>query len=174
MLQDLFYKDSITLVRVAITTIVGFLILFLFVRISGKRTLSKLNAFDFVVTVALGSTLSYMMLGLVPIVEGAIVLFLIILMQYGFAWSARSSKKMERLINSIPTLLYYNGTFIQEAMSKEAVTKEELHAAVRRAGIEYIAFVKAIVMEINGEITVIPQSKGSGNSSLNDVREQMQ
>jgi len=90
----LFFDNWADLANVCLTTVSAFVTLFLFVRISGKRTLAKLNAFDFVVTIALGSVLAYMMLGLVPFVEGAIVLALIILLQYIFAWMARSSKKM--------------------------------------------------------------------------------
>ncbi|WP_353958905.1 hypothetical protein [Pedobacter aquatilis] len=43
--------------------IIGYITLFIFIRISGKPTLTKLNAYDFVVTVTLGSTVSSMILG---------------------------------------------------------------------------------------------------------------
>ncbi|GAA6771900.1 DUF421 domain-containing protein [Flavobacterium sp. CGRL2] len=92
-MEQVFFKDWISIGHVIIATIIAFITLFFFLRISGKRTLAKLNAFDFVVTVALGSTLSYMMLAMVPLVEGALVLFLIIILQYIFARTARSSKK---------------------------------------------------------------------------------
>ena len=168
-MTELFFEDWSSLLHIALSTVIAFVTLFLFIRISGKRTLSKLNAFDFVVTVALGSTLTYMMLGLVPLAEGAEVLLLIILLQHVFAWSTRTSKHLEKLINSVPRLLYYEGIFINEAMKKESVTEEEMHAAIRTAGIEYIEEVKAIVMEINGEITVIQKSNGSGDSALEGI-----
>lgn len=41
--------------RVVVATVVGYAAMISFVRISGKRTLSKLNAFDLVVTIALGT-----------------------------------------------------------------------------------------------------------------------
>jgi len=147
--------------------------LFFFVRISGKRTLAKLNAFDFVVTVALGSTLSYMMLAMVPIIEGAIVLLLIIALQYIFAWTARSSKKIEKLINAVPSLIFYDGHFIEHAMAKEAITEGEIYSKIRNAGIDHIDEVKAVVMELNGEITVVRKSKGNGTSSLDDIEDLM-
>jgi len=168
-MAKIFFTDWESLLNVGISTLIGFVVLFLFIRISGKRTLSKLTAFDFVVTVALGSTLAYMMLGTVPLVEGAEVLFLVIFMQYVFAWSARSSKPLEKLINSVPTLLYYNDAFLEEAMSKEAVTKDELYAAIRHLGIEYMEDVKAIVMEVNGVLTVVQKSKGSGIGALDEI-----
>jgi uncharacterized membrane protein YcaP (DUF421 family) len=166
----LFFDNWADLANVCLTTVSAFVTLFLFVRISGKRTLAKLNAFDFVVTIALGSVLAYMMLGLVPFVEGAIVLALIILFQYIFAWMARSSKKMEHLINSVPTLLYYDGIFIEEAMQAEAVTKEEIYSIIRSSGIEYLEQVRAVVMELNGQISIIQKAQGTGLRSLEDMQ----
>ena len=169
-MKELFFKDWQSLGHVAIATVIGFVILFLFLRISGKRTLAKLNAFDFVVTVALGSTLAYMMLAMVPLTEGVIVLLLIIGMQYIFAKTARASVKMQRLINSVPTLLYYNGNFIDGAMAKEAVTKEEVYAVIRESGHEKLDDVRAVVMELNGSLTVVIKSGGDGLSSLQDIK----
>lgn len=174
IMEKLFFTDWKTMGHIAITTVISFLALFMFVRISGKRTLAKLNAFDFVVTVALGSTLAYMMLGLVPLAEGAEVLCLIIVMQYIFAWTARSSKKMERVINSVPRLLFYEGKFLKNAMAKEAITKDEIFAAIRSSGMENTHNIKAIVMEINGEITVIEKSAGLGVSALHGIATEAQ
>ena len=168
-MKELFFKDWQSLWHVAIATVISFVILFLFLRISGKRTLAKLNAFDFVVTVALGSTLAYMMLAMVPLLEGTMVLLLIIAMQYIFAKTARASGKMQRLVNSVPTLLYYNGDFIAAAMAKEAVTKEEVYAAIRQSGHEKLSSIRAVVMELNGSLTVVIKSGEKGFSSLQDI-----
>lgn len=169
--DNLFFDNWDTIINVCITTVSAFVTLFLFIRISGKRTLAKLNAFDFVVTVALGSVLAYMMLGLVPLVEGVLVLLLIILLQYTFAWIARINKKMEHLINSVPTMLYYDGIFIEKAMREEAVTKEEIYSIIRSSGIEYLEEVRAVVMELNGQISIIRKAQGTGIRSLEDINE---
>lgn len=168
-MEELFFKDWKSIGHVVVATVIAFITLFFFVRISGKRTLAKLNAFDFVVTVALGSTMSYMMLAIVPLLEGAVVLFLIIILQYIFARTARSSQKMERLINAMPSLIFYDGIFIEKTMAKEAITKGEIFSTIRNSGIDQIEDVKAVVMELNGQITVVRKSKGHGSSSLDDI-----
>ncbi|MCD0465179.1 DUF421 domain-containing protein [Flavobacterium sp. ENC] len=169
-MEELFFKDWKSIGHVVLATVIAFITLFFFVRISGKRTLAKLNAFDFVVTVALGSTLSYMMLAIVPLIEGAIVLFLIIILQYIFAKTARSSRKMEKLINAMPSLIFYDGKFIEKTMAKEAITKGEVFSTIRNSGIDQIEDVKAVVMELNGQITVVKKSNGNGVSSLDDIK----
>ena len=168
-MSEVFFKDWESLSHVAVATVIAFVTLFLFLRISGKRTMAKLNAFDFVVTIALGSTMAYMMLAKVPLAEGTLVLALIILMQYIFAWAARSSKKMEDLINAVPILIYYDGQFIEKAMQREAITKDEIYAALREKGINKISSVEAVVMELNGDLSVVTKSEGNGPGSLDHL-----
>lgn len=170
-MKDLLFENWEKLGQVALTTVVSFIILFLFIRISGKRTLAKFNAFDFVVTVALGSTLAYMMLAMVALAEGVLVLLLIIGMQYFFAKLASSSDKMEHLINSSPRLLFYKGHYLKNHMKAEAITVDEIHAVVRQAGHEKMDDVLAVVIELNGEISVIQKSKTEiGESSMEDLK----
>ena len=73
--------------RVLLVGTLAYVALVLLLRISGKRTLSKLNAFDLVVTVALGSTLATVLLSKsVALAEGVLALGLLILLQYVIAW----------------------------------------------------------------------------------------
>lgn len=123
-MEDLLFKDWESVWHVAVCAILAYFILFLFIRISGKRTLAKLTAFDFVVTVTLGSTLSSMILGKVTLTEGAVALAIIISMQFLLARSAKESKTLEKVINSSPTMVFYRGRFLKDAMEKEVLTEE--------------------------------------------------
>lgn len=169
-MKEIFFKDWESLWHVGLCSIIAFFTLFLFVRISGKRTLAKLNAFDFIVTVTLGSTLSSMILAKVTLAEGAAALAIIITLQYVLAWAARSNKTIEHLINSKPVLLYYNDTFLDDAMKREGITKEEVLAEIRNFRMEQINQVRAVVLELNGEISVIKKSDYPlGDTSLQDI-----
>lgn len=168
-MKELFFKDWQSLHHVAICSLVGYLALFIFIRISGKRTLSKLNAFDFVVSVTLGSTLSSMILAKVPILDGMVAVIIIIALQFVLAKLARESESMEKMINSKPTLLFYNGEFLENEMSREVITKEEIFSAIREFRIEKISDVRAVVMELNGELTVVKKSAGGMDTSLGDI-----
>ena len=110
-MKELFFKDWESVWQVMMCAFIAYFVLFLFIRISGKRTLAKLTAFDFVVTVTLGSTLSSMILAKVTLAEGAGALAIIILLQYVLAWTAKESKVLEKAINSSPTLVFYQGNF---------------------------------------------------------------
>jgi uncharacterized membrane protein YcaP (DUF421 family) len=80
--------------RVVLVGTLAYAALVLVLRISGKRTLTKLNAFDLVVTVALGSTLATVLLSKsVALVEGVLAMVLLVLLQYAITWlSVRSPR----------------------------------------------------------------------------------
>ena len=82
----------------------------LLLRVSGKRTLTKMNAFDLVVTVALGSTLATVLLTKsVAQAEGLTAFVLLIFLQFVLTWLSVRSRAVSRLVKSEPTLLVYQG-----------------------------------------------------------------
>lgn len=139
------------------------------IRVSGKRTLSKMNAFDLVVTVALGSTLATVILSKdVALAEGIVAFLLLIGLQYAVTWSSVRSQKVGDLVKSNPTLLFYDGAFLQEHLTRTRVVEQEVLAAVRQQGIASMDDVEAVVLETDGSIAVVERS-GSGTSALASV-----
>lgn len=169
-MENLFFKNWESLGHVALCAMIAFLALFLFIRISGKRTLAKLNAFDFVVSVSLGSTMSSMMLLKTTISEGAVALIIIILLQYFLAFLSKKSNILEKAINSTPSLLFYNGKFLKQNMARELITEEEIYSEVRQFRLQNMDDVWAVVLELNGEMSVIKKSDPfSRKNSLEDI-----
>ena len=85
-----------------------------------QRTRTKLNAFDLVVTVALGSTLATVLLSSsVALAESAVALGLLIFLQYVITWLSVRSPGFRTLIKAEPTLLLHRGRFLEGAMKAE-------------------------------------------------------
>src|ERR671917_1534916 len=103
--------------RVVLVGILAYLALVLFLRLSGKRTLSKMNAFDLVVTVALGSTLATVLLSKdVALAEGVLAFGVLIALQFAIAWLSVRSAGVRRLVKAEPALLLHQGQFLWRAM----------------------------------------------------------
>lgn len=168
-MHELFFRGWENLLHIGICSAGSYLALFAFIRISGKRTMSKLTAVDFVVSVTLGSTLSWMILAQVSVSEGVLAVMVIVGLQYLLAKVAHKSPILETVINSQPTLLFYNGCFLDATLSKECVTEEEIYAAVREFRIESMDEVRAVVMELNGELTVVQRGEIREHTSLDDL-----
>ena len=158
------------LLRTFLVGIFAYVALVAFLRISGKRTLAKMNAFDFIVTVALGSTLATVLLSKdVALVEGVLAFLLLIGLQYMVAWLSVRSTWVEALVKSEPTLLLYQGQFLQGVMRSERVSQEEVEAAVRQAGMSDPADVAAVVLETDGTFSVIQHSEQQELANLAGV-----
>jgi uncharacterized membrane protein YcaP (DUF421 family) len=144
------------LVRVLFIGIVAYAALVTFLRISGKRTLSKMNAFDLVVTVALGSTLATVVLSKdVALAEGLVALALLIALQWVVAWGSSRSKRISQLVKSEPQVLYHRGHMIEAALLRERVAHEEIMAAARGSGYGDLSEVETVVLETDGTLSVI-------------------
>ncbi|HEX2257116.1 MAG TPA: YetF domain-containing protein [Afifellaceae bacterium] len=140
-------------------------------RVTGKRTLSKMNAFDFVVTVALGSTLATILLSRdTALADGMVALALLILLQLGVAWLSARSRGFRRLVKSEPRLLFAGGRMLQEALLDERVAPEEVWAAIRATGHADLDEVEAVVLETDGTFSVLARPAGEGRGAMASVR----
>ena len=156
------------------TLIVGtlaYVVLIALLRISGKRTLSKWNAFDFIVTIAFGSILGMILLAEdTGLIQGIVGFGLLVLLQLAVSWLSVNSKQMQALIKAKPTLLLYQGNLIPETLKKERITEEDVLAAIRERGISAIENVEAVVLETNGNFSVIERGQETSGSALIDVQ----
>lgn len=169
-MQTLFFDGWWPLARTLIAGSLSYAALILMLRIAGKRTLSKWNAFDYVVTVALGSTLATLLLSKeTTIVQGAVALLLLIGLQFIVTWLSVRSRSVSRAVKAQPTLLLRNGQFCREAMKNVRVTETEILAAVRNQGIANLERVAAVVLETDGSFSVIADVDDATASALTDV-----
>lgn len=149
------------IVRTLVVGVLAYVTLILFLRISGKRTLAKLNAFDLVVTVALGSTLSAILLQeSIALAEGAVALGLLIAMQYLVAFTSVRWQTFAKAVRSEPALLIRSGQFCDAAMRRERITRDEAMSAVRASGGQDVDEVQAVVLESDGTLSVVLSSRG--------------
>jgi uncharacterized membrane protein YcaP (DUF421 family) len=94
--------------RVLLVGTLAYVLLIFVLRITGKRTLSKMNAFDLIVTVALGSALASTMLSKsVPLAEGMLGLTLLVVLQYAVTWLSVRSESFQDLVKAQPQLLVH-------------------------------------------------------------------
>jgi uncharacterized membrane protein YcaP (DUF421 family) len=142
--------------RVLVVGTLAYVALVAILRISGKRTLTKLNAFDLVVTVALGSTLATVLLSKsVALAEGVLAMALLVFLQFAITWLSVRSSRFQEVVKSEPTLIMHQGRFLDGAMRTQRITREEIMAALRSNGLADAADVAAVVLETDGTIAVI-------------------
>ena len=158
----MFFDTLHGLMRVLVISVLAYAWLVFVLRLSGKRSLAKLNAFDLVVTVALGSTLATVLLTKdVAFAEGALAFCMPALLQWIVAQLSIRSSWFSDLVRSRPRLLVEDGDFRDGAMRDERVTRAEVEASIRKSGIGRIEDVGAVVLESDGSMSVLERSDGA-------------
>ncbi len=169
-MKDIFFDSWESVGRIIIISILSYAALVIMLRISGKRTLSKMNAFDFVVTVALGSTLATVILSKdIPFMDGLLAFFMLIFLQYCITWLSVRYKSVKQFITSDPTLLLYKGEVLQQALKKERITMEEIYVAARKHGEADLGKIHAIVLETTGTLSVLSGQPDGNAEALSDI-----
>ena len=166
----MFFDGWTGLLRVLVVGTLAYTALVLLLRVTGKRTLSKMNAFDLIVTVALGSTLATVLLSKdVALAEGVLAFALLILLQFAITWLSVRSERVQALVKAEPSLLLHRGRLLPGALRRERVAEEEVRAAVRSQGIASLDEVAAVVLETDGSVSVLRRAEEGGASTLANV-----
>ena len=127
----------------------------------GSTLLLALRQF-LVVTVALGSVLATVILNAeTSLADGLTAFFLLCVLQFLATFTATRSKQFRSMIKADPALVYHRGGFLEDAMKRERVAREEVEAAARGAGCAGLGEVHSIILETDGSFSVITGEAGA-------------
>lgn len=165
--SEMFYQDWQGIVRTLIVGVLAYATLVGTLRVSGNRTLSKLNAFDLVVTVALGSVLASILLSEgVALAEGVVAFLVLIGLQWLVAELSVRSRGFAKLVRSEPRLLFRDGHKLRGAMKAARVTDDEIDTVMRTSGYTDPSAVSSIILESDGSFSVV----GTGDKASDRVK----
>lgn len=126
-MENIFFDNAFVLLRTTVIGILAYAALIALLRLSGKRTLSKMSAFDLVVTVALGSTLSSILLNKdITLAQGALAFALLIGLQFAITWSSVRVRSIRTAVTGEPSLLLYRGACLPDALLRARTTQDEI------------------------------------------------
>ena len=150
-------------VRAAVTYFVVWLIF----RISGKRSLSQVSTFDFVLLLIISETTQAALVDDDNSVTNSVLLIatffgIELVLSFVKQWMPRA----DQILDSSPLLLVADGRLLQEPLAKERVSKEDILEAARHwRGLERLDQIKYAVLELNGEISIIPRDPSTRSST---------
>jgi len=167
----MWFDSGADILRIVLIGTAAYVTLVIVLRISGKRTLGQLHAFDFVVTVALGSILATILLNSdVSWAEGAAAFALVAALQFAVAWVSTRWRGARATVTSPPALLLVDGKLRPEALRAHRLTASEVRQAIRSSGNGDLATIGAVVLETNGTFDTIPWSAMGSGTALDDIQ----
>jgi uncharacterized membrane protein YcaP (DUF421 family) len=145
---------------VARGAIVYFFLLFA-LRLTGKRQTGQLAPFDLILLLIISNAVQNAMNGGDNSVAGGLIsATTLIALHYLMSVLSFRSKRIETLIDGRPQILVHNGVIDNQVMRSELLTRHELDAALRAAGVNDVSRVHLATLENNGQITVSVRVNG--------------
>ncbi|MDQ0976547.1 uncharacterized membrane protein YcaP (DUF421 family) [Neobacillus niacini] len=143
-------------VEVAGRAILSFLVLFTLARILGKKQISHLTFFDYVVGIVIGDMASQIAIDTsMKFVNGLIGLVVYTLLSVILAYGAIKSFKFRDLVESSPSILIKDGKIMEKSLFKHKMTYDDLMNGLREKDAFMIDEVEMAILETNGQISVM-------------------
>lgn len=158
------------LLETAVVGLCCYISLIVLLRLSGKRTLSKMNMFDFIMTIALGSVFaSAMVIGSTTYTKAMVAFITLVGAQYVITFLSARSSVFHNAITATPTLLYYDGRYFEKAMRRERVTRSEVLGAMRQNGQGAPEEILAVLLESSGDLVVMNRLDADQSATLSEA-----
>jgi uncharacterized membrane protein YcaP (DUF421 family) len=143
----------------AVRTVLVYGALLFLLHLAGKRQLAQLNSFDLVVLLLLSNVVQNAVIGSDNSLTGGLLgAAILVAANYVLVRTAFMSPRFGKALQGGATLLYEHGEFDERALRREAVTKEDLVAALRRQGLE-LDDVEKVELEPEGTFNATPKPK---------------
>lgn len=142
------------------------------IRIAGRRTVSQMSAFDFVITVALGSLLATTAVSKdVSFLHGLSALVTLLVLQTFVAFMRQRFDWFRRVADFRPKLLRDGGpTTLSRSPASAQLTQEELRSKLRQMGIFDYDEPVIVILEADGSLSVIREEERARNLDLSEIR----
>jgi uncharacterized membrane protein YcaP (DUF421 family) len=136
-----------------------YLFLIILLRIAGKRALSEVSNFEFVLMLVVGEATGQAVIGKdFSITNAYLVIMTLVVLQILMSFLKERSVTVQRWFDGLPVILVENGKPLKERLDKVRVGEDAILAAARELqGLERMDQIKYAVMESNGIISIIPK-----------------
>lgn len=147
----------------------AFVVLLVSIRLAGNRTLSSMNASDFIITVAIGTTFASTMLSRdVAFAAGAAAIVTLISIQALTVWVSVKYPRLRHQAEGEAIVLLREGIAQERAMERARVSMGELRQAVRQQGYGGFDDLAVVLLEANGKFSVVPRARRGDAQALPD------
>lgn len=130
------------------------------IRIMGKRQIGQLQPFELVITIIIAELIVIPMQDKdVPLIEGLVPVFTLLLLQYGVSLLLMKSEGARAIVCGVPSVLVHDGRIVEKELRRLRYNLSDLLEQLRVKDLPNITDVEFAVLETNGDLSVIPKSQ---------------
>lgn len=146
--------------NICFRTILVLIILFFITKMMGKKQISELNFFDYVVGITIGSIAADISLDIEKnMIAGIAALFIYGFISYIISFVSIKSILARRFFIGVPTVLVEKGKIIESGLKKTKIDVNDLLMGARENGYFNLDEIDYALMEVNGNISFLPKEK---------------
>lgn len=150
------------LLNITMRAIISLVTLFLVTKMLGKKQVSQLSLFDYVIGISIGNFAAEMTVNLDSnILHGTIAVIIFGLIAYIISIGTMKSILLRRFFSGMPTLIIEDGKFLKEGLKKVKYDINDFLEQAREQGYFDISEIAYAVMESSGKISIMPKSEYS-------------
>lgn len=144
---------------IVLRAVIIYMLVFAFTRALGRRELSTLQPFDFILLVVIGDLIQSGVTQNDLSVTGVLIVVCTIgILQVIFSYLSFRFRRMRPILQGEPIVLVENGQLIERNMRRERLTFDDLAEKARLSEIDSLGEIKWAVLETNGDISFIKRS----------------
>ena len=159
--MDMLYKfDTLGIIEVSIRCLISLLVLFLVTKLLGKKQVSQLSLFDYVIGISIGNFAAEIDVSLdEPFIYGVLAMVIFGIVAYFVSLLTRKSFILRRLIIGTPTPIIQHGKILEKNLKKVKLDINDLLEECRNNGYFDISQIEYALMEANGKLSVLPKGE---------------
>ena len=144
-------------ISVTIRALLSLITLFLVTKMLGKKQVSQLSLFDYVIGISIGNFAAEMTINLeTNEINGIWAVALFGLCAYLISYLTMKSMLLRRFFIGTPTIIIQDGKILKKNLRKVKFDINDMLEEVREAGYFDLSQVKYAVMEANGSLSILP------------------
>ena len=162
----MFFHSWYDIGRVVLVTTVVFFVIIAVMRIVGPQALAKMSPFDMVFTVTLGSIVAATSVTRgITITDGVAAIVTLLVLQEAVRWVQARKLGAHHLVRQPPRVLLWDGQLLEDRLEADSISADEVRAAVRKAGLLSLGQAQIVVLENDGEWSVVSKENASDDIS---------
>jgi uncharacterized membrane protein YcaP (DUF421 family) len=162
----MFFHSWASIGRAVIVTASVFVLIVAMLRLTGQQALAKMSGFDVVFTVTLGSVVATVAVTRdITVSEAFAALVTLLVLQETTRWFQSRYLTIHHLVREPPRVLLWDGKLLEDRLRAASVSADEIRAALRKAGLRSVSDAQVVVLENDGEWSVVPRNAAPSDDS---------
>jgi uncharacterized membrane protein YcaP (DUF421 family) len=160
---------SLDMLMLLFRTILMYFIVFVTMRIMGKREIGKLSIFDLVISIMIAEIAVFVLEDMnKKIIEGILPMFTLVGIQLLIAYLSLKNEKLRRLFEGKFSFIIENGRINREEMNRQRYNLDDLLLQLRQSKVTDVANVEFAILEPSGKLTVVEKREGEEDTPASE------